>query len=258
MPRCDGTNRRRGPDIGTAPTEHAGRRVGQLGVDLRQNARARLEQVEAEFVATQAGIVAQNVVGKGGQFPEQLDTDQPSTDDDDCEIPAPKLRIRRHVGPFQALDQMVPQDKGVRHGLEREGARRAGNQVQIRRGAQCHDEMVVGKVIRVALGGDGVHHAPVDIHALDVRLHESRAPQGGPNGLGAVPELQGPGARLEEQWREHEEIVAAHQGDLDTGSLAAQSLEVAGDGHASEPTTQHHDPRSRRPARPGGRRRGRF
>ena len=43
---------------------------------------AGLEEVEPQLLAPDAGVVAQDVVGEGRQFPEQLGANEPAADDD--------------------------------------------------------------------------------------------------------------------------------------------------------------------------------
>ena len=70
--------------------EHARRHGRQLRVDLRQDAWARLEQLETDLVTTDARIEPQHVVGERRQLADQLDADEASADHDDRETAGPR------------------------------------------------------------------------------------------------------------------------------------------------------------------------
>jgi hypothetical protein len=80
-----------------------------------------------------------------------------------------------------------------------------------------------------------------DVDVLYGRLDEARPAQRGPDRLRAMSQLEDPGARLEEQRRQHEEVVAAHERDLDAVLSADQALEVARHRHPTEATPKDHD-----------------
>jgi hypothetical protein len=56
-----------------------------------------------------------------------------------------------------------------------------------------------------------------------------------------MPQLQPAGAGLEQERREHEEVLAAHERDLDVRVPPQESLEVPRRGHAAESTAEHDD-----------------
>jgi hypothetical protein len=56
-----------------------------------------------------------------------------------------------------------------------------------------------------------------------------------------VPEFKAPGAGLEQQRREHEEVLAAHERDLDVPSCAQDPLEMTRGRHAAESAAQYDD-----------------
>ena len=97
------------------------------------------------------GIEAQHVVREGRELAEQLDTDEAAADHDDRQAPATRRRLRGRIGALELLDQVVSQHQRVRHRLERERVRRAGNQLLVRGRAERHDEMVVRQVVASAL-----------------------------------------------------------------------------------------------------------
>ena len=113
-----GSIERTGVEVRMSAPRRSSTRVAdgrERGVDLRQDAGAGLEQVEAELVAAEARIVAQDVLGERGELAEQLDTDQPAADHDEGEAPAAELRVRRGIGPLELLDHVVPDQERVGH-----------------------------------------------------------------------------------------------------------------------------------------------
>jgi hypothetical protein len=61
---------------------------------------------------------------------------------------------------------------------------------------------------------------------IDAGLDESRSWQGGADRLRAVPQFQPSGTRFEQERREHEEVLAADERDLDIGLVSQAPLEV--------------------------------
>ena len=144
LDRLDG---RRDADIGAAPLKHARRHGRQFLVDFRQNACAGLEQQEPNLVASEPRIEAQHVIGECRQLAQQLDTDQAAADHDDGEAAATGRRLRRGVGSLELFDQVISKHQRVRHRLERESVRRAGDQLLVRGRAERDDEMVVRQLV---------------------------------------------------------------------------------------------------------------
>ena len=220
-PGLDRPDSGRDLDVNPATLEHARRRGRQLRVDLRQNPRAGLEQPEADLVAPDARIEAQHVVGKRRELTHQFYADQSAADHDDCETPAPLGRVRGCVRAFEAFDQVISQHQRIRHRLERQGVRRAGNQSVVRRRAKRDHQMVVGQAVRAAFGSHGSNELSFEVNRFDGGFDEAGALKGGADGLRAMSQLQPAGACLEQERREHEEVLAAHESDLDICSAAA-------------------------------------
>ena len=107
--------------------------------------------------------------------------------------------------------------EGVGEGLEREGVLRAGDHLLVGHRPEGENELVVRQLVRFALQGRHVDRAPVQVDALDGGLDEPGGPQERADGQRAVPHLQGAGTDLEEQRVHEEEVVAAHEDDLDVG-----------------------------------------
>jgi hypothetical protein len=134
---------------------------------------------------------------------------------------------------------VIAQHEGVRHGLERERGVGAGDQRLVGGGAESHDELIEGDLPRDAVGR-GPDHPALDVHRLHGRLDEPGPAQRGSDRLRAVPELQGARACLEQQRREHEEVVPADQRDL--GLRPAQrALELTHERDAREAAAEDHD-----------------
>jgi hypothetical protein len=110
---------------------------------------------------------------------------------------------------------VISQHQRIRHRLEGERVGRAGNQPLVRGRAHRDDEMVVRHVVAPSFGRNGSHGLAFDVHVLDVRLDEARPPQGGADRLSALPQFQPARAGFEQERREHEEVLAAHERDLD-------------------------------------------
>jgi hypothetical protein len=119
------------------------RRRRELLVDLGEQARTGLEQLEPDLLTADTRVESAHVVGEGGQLAEELDAHQAASDDDDRQATAPRARFGRGIGPFELLDQVIPQHERIGHRLEREGVRRAGNQPVVGGCAERDDEMVV-------------------------------------------------------------------------------------------------------------------
>ncbi len=150
-------------------------------------------------------------------------------------------RVGLDVGSLEALDDVVAEEEGVGEGLEREGVLRAGDHCPVGHGPERQDQMVVGQFAILAAGGH-VDHPALQVDALNRRLAEPRAPQERADGKGAVSQVQGPRANLEQQRRHDEEVVATHQDDLDIGAALAKPLQVAGGVDPTEATAEYQDP----------------
>ena len=87
--------------------------------------------------------------------------------------------------------------------------------------------------------GVDLHARTLYVNVLDRCLDESRTSKRRSDRLRAVTELQPAGAGFEQERCEHEEVLAAHERNLDV--RAQGSFEVAGGRHAAEPAAQHHD-----------------
>src|SRR6185437_9852176 len=171
---------------------------------------------------------------------QQLDAHQSSADHHEGEAAASRRNLRLRIRALELLDESIAQHERIRHGLEGERRLGSGNQLQIRRCAERDDEMVIWNVVAVA-PGNRMDDACVDVHAVYHCLDESGFREGGADGLRAVPQLERSRARLEEERREHEEVVATHERDLDVGAVAEQTLELAHGRDAGEAAAEHDD-----------------
>jgi hypothetical protein len=148
------------------------------------------------------------------------------------------------------LDQVISQHQRIRHRLERQGIRRTGNESVIRRGAERDHQLVVRQAVRGAFGTHGSNDLVLHINRFDRGFDEASASKGSADGLRAVSQLQPSGACLEHEWGEHENILAAHQRDLDIFVSAQHPLQVSHGGDAAESAAEYnnaHVPSRNRP-----------
>ena len=96
-----------------------------------------------------------------------------------------------------------------------------------------------GRLYLPAVGSDGMREPTFHVHTVDRRLDEARSPERRADWLRAVPKLDPAGAGLEEERREDEEILAAHERNLDV--CACDPLQVTDGCETAEPAAEHHD-----------------
>ena len=217
-----------------ASLEHARRRSRQLRVDLWQNPRAGLEQPKAHLVAPDARIEAQRVVRKCRELTDEFHTDESAANHDDRQTAAPLRGVRGGVRAFEASDQVISQHQRIRHRLERQGVRRTRNQSIVRRRAERDHQMVVGQAVGAVFGSHGSNELPFEVNRFDGGFDEAGSLQCCADGLRAMSQLQPAGACLEQERREHEEVLAAHESDLDIFAPPQDPFEVSHDRHAAE------------------------
>ena len=227
------------------PPSTRGPVIRQLRVDLRHDAVAPLEQDEADLVAAHVLVKRRDPVHERGQLAEQLHPDQPAADDHEREQSAFALGVRLHVGPLEPLDDVVAEQEGVGQGLEREGVLRAGDHLPVGHGPESQDQMVVGQFAALA----------------------RRRPGGPPGAPGRCPEpwlrRTGWSARTRGWAKSNvaspgcpeqtsnssgvmsEEVVPAHENDLDIRPALAELLQVAGGVDPTEAAAEDHDPSCR-------------
>ena len=99
--------------------------------------------------------------------------------------------------------------------------------------------MVVGLVARTALWSQGWNDLSRDVNRFHCGFDEPGSSKRGADGLRAMPQFQAACTGLEQERCEHEEVLAAHESNLDV--RAQGSFEVACGRHAAEPAAQHHD-----------------
>ena len=144
------------------------------------------------------------------------------------------------VGALEALDHVVAQEQGVGERLERERVLRAGDHALVGQGPECQDQLIVGQVA----GSPGRGHAnrpALQVDALHAPLAEAGGPQERPHGERAVPQIEGARAHLEQQRRHQEEVVPAHQDDLDIRPPLAELFQLAGGVDPAEAPAEDHD-----------------
>ena len=209
-----------------------------------QDPRAGLEEPKADLVAPDARIKAQDVVGKRRELTHQLDADQTTTDHDDRQTLAPLHRIRGCVCALEALDQMISQYERIRHRLEGQILRRARNQSVVGRCAKRNHEMVIRQAVRATVGRHGSDDLSFEIDGYDGGFDETCSSKGGADGLRATAQLQLARACLEQERREHEVVLAAHERDLDVCAPPQDSLELSYGRDTTESAAKYDDTHS--------------
>jgi hypothetical protein len=157
---------------------------------------------------------------------------------------------------------MVSQHQRIGHRLEREGVRRAGNQSVVGRRAKRDHQMVVRQAVRGAFGSHGSNQLSFQVNRFDCGFDEAGPSKCGADGLRAMPQLQPAGACLEQERRDHEEVLAAHKSDFDISAAPQDFLEASHGRHAAESAAEDNNAhcslpnRVQRPRHQPGRRRG--
>ena len=120
------------------------------------------------------------------------------------------------------------------------GRPRTRRQVLGGQAPERQNELIV-RQCATSTGGVHVDRAVLQVDALYSRLGEAGGSQERPHRERAVPEVESSRAHLEEQRRDEEEVVPAHQDDLDIRPPLAELFQVAGGVHATEATAEDHD-----------------
>src|SRR5687768_17737771 len=76
-------------------------------VDLRQDARAGLEEPEVQLVAADPRVKTQHVVRKGAEFAEQFDANEPAADHHNRQGAAACRRLAGGIGELQLFDYLI-------------------------------------------------------------------------------------------------------------------------------------------------------
>ena len=241
LPRFDRPHFGVSPDVGPGPAaQDPDSVVGQPGIHLGHDALAALEQDAPYLLATHVSVERRDRVHERGQLTEQLHADQPAADDHERQQCTLSLGVRFLVRALEAFDHVVPQEQGVGERLERERVLRAGDHVLVGQRPERQDQLIVGQLD----GSTGRGHADrpaLQVDALHASLAEAGGSQERPHGERAVPQVEGARAHLEEQRRDQEEVVPAHQDDLDIRPPLAELLQVAGGVDPAEATAKDHD-----------------
>ena len=239
--RLDGPHNGVGPDIGPPPrAEHPGSIIRECGVDFRHDAVAALEQEEPDLVAVQVFVQRRYPVDKGGQLAEQLHPDQSAADDREREHLAFAPRVGLHVGALETFDHVVAEQESVGESFEGECVLRSGDHHAVGHCPQGQDQLIVGQVPAFA-GGVQVHHPPLQVDALHRGLDKTRGPQKGPEREGAMAHVKGSGKDLKQQRRHEQEVVPAHQNDLDIRTAFEEPFQAAGREDSAKAAAEDHN-----------------
>ena len=211
--------------------------LGELG----QDAPAALENDDARIVGAQVRIAFEGLADERLYLGRDLYPGVPAARDDEGQYLPPALQVVLHLGPLQDPHQLVPQPQRVAHRLERKGVlRQARKRRQVYAAADGNYEMVVGKVLvggLVGIGDDDV--AAMHVDGVYLGLVEPGEGAQAADGVQNMGGLDAAGHHLGEHRLEQEEVVAAHQGELD---LAAprRLLELQGRVNAPVSPAQNH------------------
>jgi hypothetical protein len=200
--------------------------------------------MELEFLTADARIVSELVVDEGGQLAEQLDAHQSTPNADDSQELSPASRVRLDVRLLEQLDDVISQKERVGDRLECARVLRPGDQPHVGPRAERDDDMVVRQLADGPFGPGDANDLSLDVHLLHGRLDEASAAETRADWLRAVAELQHAGARLEEQWRKEEEVVAADERDLDLPLPGERTLQMASGRKTGNTTPEDDDTRA--------------
>jgi hypothetical protein len=168
----------------------------------------------------------------------ELDPGVAATADDEGQPGAALVRVRRAVGSFEGVDDVVAELEGVGRGVEEPGVFAQAGQVGERRdAAERDDEGVVG-----AGAGGGDDLAAVEVDPLDLGLEEVEAPSTlkGTNRDDDVGRIRPPIGDGPEEGREQQAAVAVD--DEHAGRLWREpAIQGHGGRYAAEAAAEDHD-----------------
>ena len=101
--------------------------------------------------------------------------------------------------------------------------------------------MVVSVALATAIRCHSSYELSVDVNRFDGGFDEAGSSKCGADRLSAVQQLHSAGACLEQEWRDHEEVLAAHERDLDICAPTQDTLEVSRGSHAAESAAKDDD-----------------
>jgi hypothetical protein len=86
--------------------------------------------------------------------------------------------------------------------------------------------------------GFEMDYPPLRVNAVDTSLDETSGLQEGADREAAVADVEGPGENLEQQRRHEQEIVPAHQNDLNIRSASEEPFQAAGGVDSAKPAAE--------------------
>ena len=141
--------RRAEADVDAAAAQLAQRVVGELGVDLGQDAVGRLDQDPAHPVQAGARVALDRVGGEVLQLGERLEAGVAAADEDVGEQLVAAGRVVGRVGRLERLDHVVAQPDRVGEALEADRVLgEAGHRQHPRDRAEREQQLVVGQLAR--------------------------------------------------------------------------------------------------------------
>jgi hypothetical protein len=133
---------------------------------------------------------------------------------------------------------VIPKQQRISRRLERSRELGPRDDRHVRRGTKRDDEVIVRDLI-VPPWGRHVDDPALDIDRLDGGLHEPGTVECWPDRLCAMAELENTRARLEQQWAELKEVIAADECDLDVGAIPEQIVELARCSETANAAAEH-------------------
>ncbi len=164
--------------------------VGGGRLEFGQDSLGGVQEMEADLLAADVGVVLHDLVHERRQFAEDLHADQAAAHDDEGQLPLSPRGVGFGISAFEPLDDVVAQRDRVGECLEAEGRFGAGDLPAVGGGSEGEDEVVVGQLIAGAFGG-GADDALLEVDLADHGFDEAGALEEFADGNGAVAQFKG-------------------------------------------------------------------
>ncbi len=187
------------------------------------------------------GIIFQCAVDQLVHLGHGLHAGEAGADHDEGEKLLLQLGVPRHIGHFQARDDMRAQAMRVAEVLHGERVLgQAWKTRQVDAHAERDDQLIIGKIDGNAPEAlDHRHGLFVEVDAHDLGLAHLGMAEQKPQRHHRIGGMDGGGSDLGQERLEHEIIVVVDQ--LDVERLAAEPLELLGREHAAKAAADHQD-----------------
>jgi hypothetical protein len=226
----DGADAGAGDEAAAAPPEDVGGIASEVFLHFGEDAVVGFDEEEADKLAGDAGVIAEEVVGELGELAEEFDSDQPAADDDEGEEFSAEGGIFFDVGLLEEVDHGVAEVNRIAEGFEADGGFGAGDEFAVGDAAEGEDEVVEGEFEEVGSAGGmaGVDALGGEVDSFDVGFDEADFAEHGAQGIDGVAGFEDAGAGFEEEGGHEEVVVAVDEGDFDTCVIAKYFFEVLG------------------------------